>query len=96
MELLRARLKEAKEKAQRAVSQAQLTRSGNVYVLSNVGSFGEGVYKIGMTRRLAPEERVHKLSGAAVPFPFSVHMLISSDNAPALKRHSIASSLGSG
>ena len=85
VELLQAKLKEAEEKAQRAVSQAQLTKFGNVYVLSNIGSFGEGVYKIGMTRRLEPTERVHELSGAAVPFPYSVHMLISSDDAPALE-----------
>ena len=54
VELLKARLKEAEEKAQRAISQAQLTKSGHVYVLSNIGSFGDGVFKIGMTRSLEP------------------------------------------
>lgn len=77
VELLRARLKEAEEKSQRAISQAQLTRAGHVYVLSNIGSFGEGVYKVGMTRRLEPEDRVRELGDASVPFPFDVHMMIS-------------------
>ncbi len=85
VELLRARLKEAEEKAQRAISQAQLTKSGHVYVLSNIGSFGDGVFKVGMTRRLEPMERVHELSGASVPFPFDVHMMISCDDAPSLE-----------
>ncbi len=85
VELLRSRLKEAEERAQRAISQAQLTKSGNVYVLSNIGSFGEGVYKIGMTRRLDPMERVRELGGAAVPFPFDVHMMISCNDAPGLE-----------
>jgi hypothetical protein len=85
VELLKSRLKEAEEKAQRAVSQAQLTKSGNVYVLSNIGSFGEGVYKIGMTRRLDPMDRVRELGDASVPFPFDVHMMISCDDAPSLE-----------
>jgi len=85
IEHLRAQLKEAQEKADRAISQAQLTRSGYVYILSNIGSFGEGVYKIGMTRRLEPMERVKELGDASVPFPFDVHMMISSDDAPALE-----------
>jgi hypothetical protein len=85
VELLRARLKEAEEKAQRAISQAQLTKAGHVYVLSNIGSFGDGMYKIGMTRRLEPHDRVYELSSASVPFPFDVHMMISCDDAPALE-----------
>ena len=84
VEALKIRLKEAEEK-QRAISQAQLTKAGHVYVLSNVGSFGDGVYKIGMTRRLEPQDRVHELSGAALPFPFDVHMMISCLDAPALE-----------
>ena len=64
---------------------AQLTKAGHVYVLSNIGSFGEGLYKIGMTRRLEPEERVNELSSASVPFPFDVHMMISCDDAPSLE-----------
>lgn len=85
IEYLRARLKEAQENSERAKSQAQLTKSGHVYVISNIGSFGEGVYKIGMTRRLEPMDRVKELGDASVPFPFDVHMMISCDNAPALE-----------
>ena len=85
VELLKTRLQEAEERAQRAISQAQLTKAGHVYVLSNIGSFGNDVYKIGMTRRLEPQERVYELSGAAVPFPFDVHMMISCDDAPSLE-----------
>jgi hypothetical protein len=85
VESLKARLADAEARAQRAVSQAQLTKAGHVYVISNVGSFGEGVFKIGMTRRLEPSERVRELGDASVPFPFDVHMMISSNDAPALE-----------
>jgi len=84
IESLRERLAEA-DANKRAISQAQLTKAGFVYVISNIGSFGEGVYKIGMTRRLKPEDRVRELSSASVPFPFDIHMMISCDNAPALE-----------
>jgi hypothetical protein len=56
-----------------------------VYVISNVGSFGESVYKIGMTRRLEPMDRVRELGDASVPFPFDVHMMISCEDAPKLE-----------
>jgi hypothetical protein len=82
---LRARLAEAEEKARRATSQAQLTKSGHVYVISNIGSFGDGVFKVGMTRRLEPHQRILELASASVPFPFDVHMMISSNDAPALE-----------
>jgi hypothetical protein len=85
IERLRARLKEAEEKSQRAISQAQMTKSGHVYVISNVGSFGKEVFKIGMTRRLEPDHRVKELSGASVPFPYDIHMMISCNDAPALE-----------
>ncbi len=85
IERLKARLAEAEEKSQRAISRAQMTKSGHVYIISNIGSFGEGVFKIGLTRRLEPRDRVRELSCASVPFPFDVHMMISSDNAPALE-----------
>jgi hypothetical protein len=85
VELLRGRLKEAEEKAQRAILQAQLTKAGHVYVLSNIGSFGDGIYKVGMTRRLEPLDRVYELSSASVPFPYDVHMMISCDDAPSLE-----------
>lgn len=70
---------------ERAISQAQLTKSGYVYIISNIGSFGENIYKIGMTRRLEPEDRVRELSGASVPFPFDIHAMIYTENAPALE-----------
>jgi predicted transport protein len=60
-------------------------RAGFVYVISNIGSFGDGVYKIGMTRRLDPLERIRELSDASVPFNFDVHAMIFSDDAPALE-----------
>lgn len=87
IEALKFALKEAEEERQRAMSMAQQTRSGYVYIISNVGSFGEGVYKIGMTRRLDPMERVLELSNASVPFPFDVHAFIYSEDAPALEAH---------
>lgn len=82
---LEADLEQAREKRERAISRAQLTRSGYVYVISNIGSFGENVYKVGMTRRLEPLDRIHELSDAAVPFPFDVHAMINSDDAPTLE-----------
>lgn len=60
-------------------------KAGNVYIISNIGSFGEEVFKIGMTRRLDPEERIKELSSASVPFPFDVHSFIFSNDAPALE-----------
>ena len=68
------------------MSLAQLTRSGHVYIISNEGSFGQGVYKIGMTRRLDPMDRVKELGDASVPFFFDVHGIIHSDDAPSLER----------
>jgi hypothetical protein len=63
----------------------QNARAGYVYVISNIGAFGEGVYKIGMTRRLEPMDRVDELGDASVPFRFDVHALVFSDDAPALE-----------
>ncbi len=60
-------------------------RAGYVYVIFNVGAFGENVYKIGMTRRLDPQERVDELGDASVPFAFDVHAMIFSDDAPTLE-----------
>ncbi|MEX1027562.1 MAG: GIY-YIG nuclease family protein [Candidatus Paceibacterota bacterium] len=85
VEELRRRLADAEARAERAKSMAQLTKAGNVYVISNIGSFGENVFKIGMTRRLEPLDRVKELGDASVPFPFDVHMMISCDNAPSLE-----------
>lgn len=83
---LEAKLKEANEKKERVISQAQLTKSGFVYVISNIGSFGENMYKIGMSRRLEPEDRVKELSGASVPFEFDIHAMIYSEDAPKLEK----------
>ncbi|MFO1458946.1 MAG: DUF4041 domain-containing protein [Verrucomicrobiota bacterium] len=83
---LNQRLAEAEAKNQRALSMAQQTRSGHVYIISNVGSFGEDVLKVGMTRRLDPEDRIWELSDASVPFDFDVHAMIKCDDAPALER----------
>ncbi|MGO8757760.1 MAG: DUF4041 domain-containing protein [Terracidiphilus sp.] len=82
---LEQRIADAQAKQDHAVSMAQVTKLGHVYVISNVGSFGEGVFKIGLTRRLDPEDRIQELSGAAVPFGFDVHAMIFSDDAPALE-----------
>lgn len=60
-------------------------RAGYVYIISNIGAFGENIYKIGMTRRLDPQERVDELGDASVPFNFDVHAMIFSDDAPALE-----------
>lgn len=82
---LSVKLVEAEEKGKKALSMAQQTKRGHVYIISNVGSFGEGVYKIGLTRRLDPDERVRELGDASVPFPFDVHAMLSSEDAPALE-----------
>lgn len=82
---LQGQLEAAEEKNQRALSMAQQTRRGHVYVISNVGSFGEHIYKIGMTRRLEPMDRVKELGDASVPFGFDVHALIHHEDAPALE-----------
>ena len=72
------------EKEEKAIDyREQNAKAGYVYVISNIGAFGEGVYKIGMTRRLEPMERVDELGDASVPFSFDVHALIFSNNAPA-------------
>lgn len=67
------------------LNREQNTRAGFVYIISNIGSFGEDVYKIGMTRRLVPMDRVKELSDASVPFEFDVHAMIFSADAPALE-----------
>lgn len=60
-------------------------RAGYVYIISNIGAFGEGVYKIGMTRRLDPMERIYELGDASVPFNFDVHAMIFTEDAPGLE-----------
>ena len=81
---LQLRIAEIEEK-KRAISQAMLTKTGHVYIISNVGSFGENIYKIGMTRRLEPMDRVKELGDASVPFPLDVHAMIRTSDAPSLE-----------
>lgn len=85
MEALQKELEEARALKERALSMAQQTKAGHVYVISNIGSFGEQVFKIGMTRRLDPMDRIKELGDASVPFEFDVHAMIYSENAPELE-----------
>ena len=82
---LEDRLKELEADKQTVLDREANARAGFVYVISNIGSFGEDVYKIGMTRRLEPMDRIKELSSASVPFEFDVHAMIFSDDAPALE-----------
>jgi hypothetical protein len=75
----------AEEKSARAVSNAMKTKHGHIYIISNIGSFDSGVFKIGMTRRDEWKERIDELYSASVPFGFDVHGIIESDDAPALE-----------
>ena len=79
---LQEALTEAELKGLKALSMAQQTKRGHVYVISNIGSFGENVFKIGMTRRLDPQDRVDELGSASVPFLFDIHAMIHSEDAP--------------
>lgn len=82
---LEQELQEAHDRKERALSMAQQTKRGHVYIISNIGSFGEQVYKIGMTRRLEPEDRIKELGDASVPFQFDIHAMIFSEDAPNLE-----------
>ncbi len=82
---LEKNLEEAHKAKERAISRAQETKSGHVYIISNIGSFGENIYKIGMTRRLEPMDRIRELGDASVPFRFDLHALIFTENAPELE-----------
>ena len=86
IEKIKAEKARLEEKFFRATSQAQITRAGYIYVISNQGSFGEGVVKIGMTRRLEPMDRVTELGDASVPFRVDVHALAFVEDAPKLER----------
>jgi len=81
---LQAQLGSVKERKD-TIANLQNGKAGNVYVISNLGSFGEEVFKIGMTRRMEPQERIDELGDASVPFPFDVHSFIFSDDAAALE-----------
>ena len=67
------------------INREQNAKAGFVYIISNIGSFGENIFKIGMTRRLEPMDRIKELSSASVPFEFDVHAMIFSEDAPALE-----------
>ena len=81
---LQAQLGAVKEKKD-TIATLQNGKAGNVYVISNLGSFGDEVFKIGMTRRMEPQERINELGDASVPFPFDVHSFIFSDDAATLE-----------
>ncbi|UXN58105.1 DUF4041 domain-containing protein [Phyllobacterium zundukense] len=85
IEILERDLAAAHARVVRAQAMAEKTRSGYVYIISNVGSFGDDVVKIGLTRRLDPADRVRELGDASVPFTFDTHAIIYSDDAPALE-----------
>ncbi|KJZ19542.1 DUF4041 domain-containing protein [Loktanella sp. S4079] len=82
---LEAALEQAHATSERARAMAEMTKSGYVYVISNIGSFGEDMVKIGLTRRLDPNDRVRELGDASVPFTFDTHAMIYSEEAPALE-----------
>lgn len=67
------------------ITKLQNGKAGNVYIISNLGSFGENVFKVGMTRRINPQDRVNELGDASVPFKFDVHSFIFSDDASGLE-----------
>lgn len=82
---LEEKLKLLEKDKENVLQREQNTRAGFVYIISNIGSFGENVYKIGMTRRLEPMDRVKELGDASVPFEFDVHAMIFSEDAPTLE-----------
>lgn len=82
---LEDKLKQIEKDKENVLEREQNTRAGFVYVISNIGSFGEDVYKIGMTRRLEPMDRVKELSDASVPFEFDIHAMIFTEDAPGLE-----------
>ena len=82
---LEDKLKELESAKESVLEREANARAGYVYIISNIGSFGDDIYKIGMTRRLEPMDRVKELSSASVPFEFDVHAMIFSDNAPELE-----------
>jgi hypothetical protein len=82
---LELQLEKTRKNKEDVLYRVQNTRAGYVYIISNIGSFGEDVYKIGMTRRLEPIDRVKELGDASVPFTFDVHAMIFSEDAPTLE-----------
>ena len=89
---LKERLKELElqmmniDEKREEIASLTLGKAGYVYIISNLGSFGEDMFKIGMTRRMVPQDRVDELGSASVPFKFDVHAMIFSDDAVALEQ----------
>ncbi|WP_144475469.1 GIY-YIG nuclease family protein [Cytobacillus oceanisediminis] len=89
---LEARLKELNEMVEKLEDEKEEIvkrangKAGYVYVISNLGSFGEKMFKIGMTRRLNPLDRIDELGDASVPFKFDIHAMVFSENAVALEQ----------
>ena len=92
MQKLRARILELQDQLtgvivkKEEIVNLQNGKAGNVYIISNLGSFGKDVFKIGMTRRLDPQDRVNELGSASVPFKFDVHSFIFSQDAVELEK----------
>ncbi len=84
---LEQKISQLEEQSKDVTNRLTNTRAGHVYIISNIGSFGDNIYKIGMTKRLEPLDRVKELSSASVPFEFDVHAVIFSSDAPALENH---------
>jgi hypothetical protein len=90
-EVLSARISELEsqigeiEDKREQIASLENGKAGYVYIISNIGSFGDDVYKIGMTRRMEPMDRINELGSASVPFPFDVHGLVFSDDAVSLE-----------
>jgi|WetSurMetagenome_2_1015567.scaffolds.fasta_scaffold30469_2 hypothetical protein len=84
IETIKSQLGEV-EKKKEDITKLQHGQAGYIYIISNLGSFGDNVFKIGMTRRIDPQERVDELGDASVPFRFDVHSLIFSNNASDLE-----------
>lgn len=82
---LEEKIRQLEEEKKDVENREQNARAGFVYIISNIGSFGDDVYKIGMTRRLEPMDRVKELGSASVPFEFDVHAMIFSEDAPSLE-----------
>lgn len=82
---LEDKIKELNEEKKNVLEREANAKAGFVYIISNIGSFGEDIYKIGMTRRLEPMDRIRELSSASVPFEFDVHAMIFSSDAPELE-----------
>lgn len=85
IEELKGKISDLKSKETDIDYRLKNARAGFVYIISNIGSFGEQVFKIGMTRRLDPYERIRELSSASVPYNFDVHAILFSEDAPALE-----------